>query len=193
MLGFATIAMLCKVGHAAVSMLFPTLLKLKRKWTELLLRDAITLSFGRSWRFAWSLATAPHGICSSNIEKANIRGMNQTYPACLRPNVCPSHCLSHPNNNEVTIYPHNFPEFSLHWINNFFLCVGPTRRVLKTIEKADFSSVVSLSSSFLRDDVSLHCKVLLHPFGLGLENDHFCCDYQMFWGSGLNALRIESS
>ena len=66
MLGFATTAMLCKVGHVVVSMFFPALLKLKRKQTELLLCDAVTLYFGRSWRFAWSLAASIHGVCVSN-------------------------------------------------------------------------------------------------------------------------------
>lgn len=66
MLGIATTVMLCKVGHVAVSMLFLVLLNLKRKQTELLLCDAIAFSFGRSRRFAWSLATSAHDICASH-------------------------------------------------------------------------------------------------------------------------------
>lgn len=56
----------CKVGHVTVSVLFPVLLNLKRKQTELLLRHAIIFYFGKSRRFAWSLDTSIHGICASN-------------------------------------------------------------------------------------------------------------------------------
>lgn len=48
------------------SMLFPALLKLKKKETKLVLCDIITLSFGRTWRFAWPLATSAHGIYASS-------------------------------------------------------------------------------------------------------------------------------
>lgn len=58
--------MIFKAEHVAVSMLFPAILKLKRKETELVLYDIITLSFGRTWRFAWSLATSTHGIYASS-------------------------------------------------------------------------------------------------------------------------------
>lgn len=141
----------------------------------------------------WRLPLMIYVLATVEYWRRQHWGLNHTYPPCLRPNVCPSYCLFHPNNNEVTTYPHNFIELSLHWISYFFLCVGANRRVLKTTQETDFSSVVRLSSGFLREAVSLHYKVRLHLFSLGLENDHFCCDYQMFWGAGLNSLRTGSS